>query len=63
MPPAGAVTPRDLWKASGGRAGDGKGRDWPRVRAKAMTVVALLALLAVLWCVILVGWNAYTALN
>ncbi len=58
-----AVTPRDLWKASGGRAGDRMGRDWQRFRTKATTVVVLLAFLAVTVRVILVGWIAYISLR
>ncbi len=47
-----AVTPRDLWKASGGRAGAKKRSDWPDIRKTVLGIVLLLVLVAIgVWIV------------
>jgi hypothetical protein len=47
-----AVTPRELWKASGGRAGANKRSDWPDIRKTAFGAVFLVVLAAVgVWIV------------
>ena len=47
-----AVTPRELWKASGGRAGAKKRSDWPDIRKTAFGAVFLVVLAAVgVWIV------------
>ncbi|MDQ3054774.1 MAG: hypothetical protein M3R66_13455 [Actinomycetota bacterium] len=47
-----AVTPRELWKASGGRAGAKKRSDWQDIRKTAFAAVFLLVLAAVgVWIV------------
>jgi Domain of unknown function (DUF1707) len=50
----GAVTPRDLWKASGGRVGSRRRSDWTEIRRAArlqiaIVVFAILAMLLVLY--------------
>ena len=42
-----AVTPRELWKASGGRAGANKRSDWPDIRKTVLAIILLLILVAV----------------
>jgi len=49
-----AVTPRDLWKATGGRAGSRRRSDWWAIRKSialqlAIIVFAALAMLLILW--------------
>jgi Domain of unknown function (DUF1707) len=49
-----AVTPRDLWKASGGRAGSKRRSDWRMIRKSIMLQVwivlfAAIAMLLILW--------------
>jgi hypothetical protein len=49
-----SVTPRDLWKASGGRAGSPKRSDWREIRRAlrlqvALVAFAVVAMVAVLW--------------
>ena len=47
-----AVTPRELWKASGGRAGAKKRSDWPDIRKTVLGIVLLLVLVAIgVWIV------------
>lgn len=47
-----AVTPRELWKASGGRAGASKRSDWHDIRRTAFGAAFLLTLAAVgVWIV------------
>lgn len=47
-----AVTPRELWKASGGRAGARKRSDWYDIRKTAFGAVFLLVLAAIgVWIV------------
>lgn len=47
-----AVTPRELWKASGGRAGAKKRSDWQDIRNTAFGVAFLLVLAAIgVWIV------------
>jgi hypothetical protein len=41
-----AVTPRELWKASGGRGGSRRRSDWPYLRRTAFRLVALLIMIA-----------------
>lgn len=49
-----AVTPRDLWKASDGRAGAKSRGDWPDIRKTVFAVVLILVLVAVgVWVVTL----------
>ncbi len=36
-----AVTPRELWKASGGRAGANKRSDWPDIRKTVLAIILL----------------------
>lgn len=46
------VTPRDLWKASGGRAGSRRRSDWFDIRRLVFGLAALLALIALgIWMV------------
>lgn len=48
-----AVTPRDLWKATGGRAGARRRQDWADRRRTAVVLVSLLVFCALLvWLVI-----------
>jgi hypothetical protein len=50
-----AVTPRDLWKASGHRAGDRRRSDWADIRHTAFGLVCLAIMLALgVW---LVTWS------
>jgi len=42
-----AVTPRELWKASGGRAGAKKRSDWQDIRKTVFGVLLLLVLVVV----------------
>lgn len=42
-----AVTPRDLWRASGGRAGSPKRSDWKDIRGAVYGLVFLLVLAVV----------------
>jgi uncharacterized protein DUF1707 len=49
-----AVTPRDLWKATGGRAGSKRRSDWKAIRKAVLLQVwiiifAALAMLLILW--------------
>jgi len=47
-----AVTPRELWKASGGRAGSSKRSDWQDIRKTVFGATFLLVLAAVgVWIV------------
>lgn len=47
-----AVTPRELWKASGGRAGANTRSDWPDIRRTAFGVIFLVVLAALgVWIV------------
>ncbi len=47
-----AVTPRELWKASGGRAGAKRRSDWQDIRKTAFGAIFLLVLAAVgVWIV------------
>lgn len=47
-----AVTPRELWRASGGRAGARKRSDWPDIRKTVLGIILLLVLVAVgVWIV------------
>jgi hypothetical protein len=47
-----AVTPRELWKASGGRAGARKRSDWPDIRRTVFGATFLLVLAALgVWVV------------
>ncbi len=47
-----AVTPRELWKASGGRAGAKRRSDWPDIGKTAFGAIFLLVLAAVgVWIV------------
>jgi hypothetical protein len=50
-----AVTPRDLWKASGGLAGDRRRSDWWDIRRTVLGLLLLLVLAALgMW---LVTWT------
>ncbi|MEN3362139.1 MAG: hypothetical protein V7637_6121 [Mycobacteriales bacterium] len=50
-----AVTPRDLWRASGHRAGDRRRSDWADIRRTVFGLVSLLAMMALgVW---LVTWT------
>jgi hypothetical protein len=50
-----AVTPRDLWKASGHRAGSRRRSDWREIRSTAFNLGGLLLMLVVgVW---LVTWT------
>jgi hypothetical protein len=47
-----AVTPRELWKASGRRGGNRRRSDWPYLRRLAFRLGALLAMMALgMWLV------------
>lgn len=47
-----AVTPRELWKASGGRAGTRKRSDWYDIRRTILAAIFLLVLAALgMWIV------------
>lgn len=50
-----SVTPRDLWRASGGLAGDRRRQDWWDVRRTVAGLIFLLVLVALL--VWLVTWS------
>lgn len=62
-----AVTPRDLWKASGGRGGSKRRSDWRMIRKSIMlqvwiVVFAAIAMLLILWGTIIyfhpaTGWG------
>lgn len=61
-----AVTPRDLWKATGGRAGSPKRADRAELEKAirlqvAIVIFAILAMLVVLWGTIL--WNRQGSLG
>jgi hypothetical protein len=50
-----AVTPRDLWKASGHRAGNRRRSDWQDIRRTAFGLITLLILIVLgVW---LVTWS------
>ena len=50
-----AVTPRDLWKASGGRAGSRRRSDWAEIRRTVFGLTSLLIMLLLgMW---LVTWT------
>jgi hypothetical protein len=60
-----AVTPRDLWKATAGRAGSKRRSDWRAIRKSialqlAIIVFAALAMLLILWGTI-VYWHPSAA--
>jgi hypothetical protein len=47
-----AVTPRDLWKASGHRAGSRRRSDWSDIRSTVFGLVSLLVMMALgVWLV------------
>jgi hypothetical protein len=61
-----AVTPRDLWKASGGRAGSRRRSDWPELRKAlrlqvAIVVFAIIAMLLVLFGTVIYQQGGTTA--
>jgi hypothetical protein len=61
-----AVTPRELWKASGHRAGSRKRSDWPELRKAlrlqvAIVVFAILAMLVVLFGTVIYQQGGSTA--
>lgn len=50
-----AVTPRDLWKASGGRSGSPRRSDWRELRHAILLQVSIIVFAAVAMLVILWG--------
>jgi hypothetical protein len=54
-----AVTPRDLWKASGHRAGSPKRSDWKAIKSAVMLQVAIVGFAVVAMLVILYGVILY----
>lgn len=47
-----AVTPRDLWKASGHRAGSRRRSDWPEIRGTVFGLTSLLIMMVLgVWLV------------
>jgi hypothetical protein len=56
-----AVTPRDLWKASGGRAGSRRRSDWADIRRTVFGLGSLLIMIALgVWLVTwVVGLEQY----
>lgn len=56
-----AVTPRDLWKATGGRAGSRRRSDWGDLGRTAFSLVSLLVMIALgVWLVTLAVGFALT---
>jgi len=54
-----AVTPRDLWKASGGRAGSKRRSDWRMIRKSIMLQVWIIIFAAIVMLLILWGTIVY----
>jgi hypothetical protein len=54
-----AVTPRDLWKASGGRVGAPKRSDWRWIRKSIVLQIAIVVFAALAMLVILYGTILY----
>ena len=54
-----AVTPRDLWKASGHRAGSRKRSDWRAIKHAILLQVAVIGFAAVAMLVVLYGVILY----
>lgn len=55
-----AVTPRELWKASGGRAGAKPRQDWWDIRKTVVGILFLLVLAALGMWVVTIGVAAYS---
>jgi hypothetical protein len=54
-----AVTPRDLWKATGGRSGSRRRSDWAEIRRALWLQVAVIAFAAVAMVFVLWGTVVY----
>jgi hypothetical protein len=54
-----AVTPRDLWKASGHRAGSRKRSDWKAIKSAVMLQIAIVGFAVVAMLVVLYGIILY----
>jgi Domain of unknown function (DUF1707) len=54
-----AVTPRDLWKASGHRAGSRRRSDWKAIKSAVMLQIAIIGFAAIAMLVVLYGVILY----
>ena len=54
-----AVTPRDLWKASGHRAGSRRRSDWKAIKSAVMLQIAIVGFAAIAMLVVLYGVILY----